>query len=125
MADDDPLSEMYTDERPHDREQAVETLSDFVQVDQDTGEPVPQSEFQDATLEKRIVALLLYRQIAAELGELGEDEIPVDQEWLKTKANAEHTVPGTWDLEFIRETKDGHKTPPHSVDAALEYLEGP
>lgn len=123
MAEDDPLEEVYTDEPPYDEGWLVEVVSEFVQVDRETGEPSLQNDFHLATAETQVTSLLLYRHIASELGELEEHEIPVGESWLDDCGAGEEITPGFWQLGFVEETDGKYVIPPHGVEDALTQIE--
>jgi hypothetical protein len=123
MTGDNPLDEMYTNEPPYDREHLVEVLSDFIQVDKETGGPSLQNDFHLATAETQVTSLLLYRHIAAELGELEEHEIPVGESWLNDWGTVDEVVPGFWQSEFVEEEDAKYVIPPHGVEDALTQIE--
>jgi len=101
----------------------LETLTDLVQAEKGTGDPVPQSDFHEAAPDVRVFSLLLYGHIAAELGEPGEDEIPAEKSWLKNKANAESANIDRWNEDFLSKEGEQFVIPSHSVEAALDLID--
>ena len=126
MNSDDPLEDLYTDEEPYDKQQLVDVVGKFIQINKKSGEPVRQQTFQNTDPEGQIVAFLLYRRIAVELGELNEDEKAAILERIADYVDANDTAVSNYvsDLRFVQELDPGvYYIPEHSVEAAVEELE--
>ena len=126
MNSDDPLEDLYTDEEPYDKQRLVDVVGKFIQVNKKSGEPVRQQAFQNTDPEGQIVAFLLYRRIAVELGELNEDEKAAILERIADYVDANDTAVSNYvsDLSFVQEFDPGvFYIPEHSVTAAVEKLE--
>lgn len=128
MPEDDPLTELYSDESPYDRSQLASDLEAFVKIDPDSGNPVPQRGFGSLTPKEQAVVLLLYRKVAAELGEIQPDEEAVQMMWIDRNSKAEEPdVDGyPQQLEFVHRTDEEGSlfVPDHQVDDALGFLDG-
>jgi len=126
MGGDDPLEDIYGEEDPYDKRRLVDVVRQFVQVDKESGDPIRQPAFRDADSEGQVVALLLYRRIAVELGELDDQQIAAIPERLADYADADdRTVSKILsDLAFIEEFDPGaYYIPEHAVERAIEELE--
>ena len=127
MASDDPLDDLYADDTPYDRERLVDTVGEFVQVDPDTGEPVQMAAFSDLDPKSQAVALLLYRQVAVELGEISDDDVAVDALWVDKHSDGEEfeIIDHLYDFEFTTDSDGtmGFYVPRNRIVTALDYLE--
>ena len=126
MNSDDPFEDLYADEEPYDKQRLADIVGKFIQVNKNSGEPVRQQAFQGTDPEGQIVAFLLYRRIAVELGELNEKEKAAIPERIADYVDANDMVVSSCasDLSFIQEFDPGvYYIPEHSVEAAVEELE--
>lgn len=127
MTVEEPFENLYTDSAPYDKQRLANLLTEFVQVDRDSGEPVRQSRFHDLNPEAQTTALMLYRHVAVELGEIDETELAVEAMWFDRNSDTEEheVLDYESDLAFVDEQDDSmlYYIPPHRVDAAIEYLE--
>jgi hypothetical protein len=126
MGGNDPLDDIYADEEPYDKGRLVDVVGQFVQVDKESGDPIRQPAFHDADLEGQVVALLLYRRIAVELGELDDQQIAAIPEHLADYSDADdRTVSNVLsDHAFIEEFDPGtYYIPEHTVERVIEKLE--
>lgn len=127
MSDDDPLTDLYSDEDPYDRSRLATKLGEFLEVDPESGGPVRHTGFESLAPREQAVALLLYRKVATELGEIDPGEEAVNAMWIDRNSDAvESDVYGfAADLDVIEETEQSTLLiPDHRVDAALDHLDG-
>jgi len=123
---DDPLDDMYATD-PYDPDRLVDVVGRYVQIDPNSGEPALQQPFFDLDDDLQAVSLLLYRQIAVELGEISKDDVAVRIDWLDETSTGWGFIDDClYELDFIVDKGgilNGFFIPKHHVDAAIDYLE--
>lgn len=124
--DSDPLQRVVVDKDEINRERLADGIEGIVGVDDETGQPVPLSDYHDLGNEAKFVARLLARRAALALDFIDEGELGVSSGDLADRMEPSNsTIQNYGSLEFVENDEEhgGYYIPGYAVGTAIEYLE--
>jgi len=122
-----PLEDLYVSKDEVDLEQLRDGLNGVIQIIKETGEPRPQSGFQDLSNKQQFVALLLYRRAAAELGHHEDTEVGAQSSWFTEYIDVDDSRIRQYrgEFEFVENDSDrgGYYIPGFDLDSAIDKID--
>lgn len=121
---DDPLEELVVSRERVNRQCVVDALDGVVNVSDD-GELLKMSGFQPLNSRERIVALLLARWAAAELGLVDTPGLPVAELGDRVGLSASAVEKYVHEMVFVRQSSDGdgHSIPERRIVDAVQFVD--
>lgn len=127
MSDEtDPLQRIVVNKDEVNREQLADAIEGIMGVDNESGEPVPISEYHELGNESKFVARLLARRAALALEFIEESELGASSSELAGRMEpSDSTIQNYGGLDFVDNEDDhgGYFIPGYAVETAIEYLE--
>lgn len=127
MSDEtDPLQRIVVNKDEVNREQLADAIEGIMGVDNESGEPVPISEYHELGNESKFVARLLARRAALALEFIEESELGASSSELAGRMEpSDSTIQNYGGLDFVDNDDDhgGYFIPGYAVETAIEYLE--
>lgn len=126
--DEDPLKSLLVDGQEINRERLARALSEYVLLDESSGEPIIQPEFRKLDTPRRIVAILLARRAAVSLDLLQDEEVGIQSGPLSEYAGAAGSTVRRYVSEKINfadadPNLGGYYIPTTKILQAIEFLE--
>jgi len=124
--DTDPLQRIVVDKDEINRERLADAIEGIIGVDNESGEPVPISEYYELGNESKFVARLLARRAALALEFIEESELGASSSELADRMEpSDSTIQNYGGLDFVDndEYHGGYFIPGYAVETAIEHLE--
>lgn len=124
--DEDPLEDLYVDKADIDKTRLRDALSGLLGIDRESGNAVMLDGFSDLSQSQKIIAYLLYRRVAMELGHVEEADLGISTSELNSKTGVpEGTISSNPFSDLIQndENRGGYLIPDYAISDAIAGLE--
>ncbi|QKY18636.1 hypothetical protein [Halorubrum sp. CBA1229] len=124
--DTDPLQQVVVDKDEVNRERLADAIEGIIGVDNDSGEPVPLSDYHELGNESKFVVRLLARRAALALEFIEESELGVSSSELADRMDpSDSTIQNYGGLDFVDNNEDhgGYFIPGYAVESAINHIE--
>jgi len=124
--DTDPLQKVVVNKDEVNRKRLADGINRIIGVDDDSGEPVPLSEYHELGNESKFVARLLARRAALALEFIEENELGASSsEFADHMEPSDSTIQNYGGLDFVDNDDDhgGYFIPGYAVETAIDHLE--
>ena len=126
--DQDPLERLLLDKNSINREKLTEALEDRIGIDQDSAEPVYRAGWQNLSNKRKTTYFLLYRKAVVALGMEKEENEGMSSSKISEKTGVNYdtlrSILSRTDYMGKDEEKGGYIIPGHSLERAIEVVEG-
>lgn len=127
MTKEDPLKDLYEDKSAINRERLADALQGVIGIDEETGDPIYHTGYQELSNKKKFVAQLLYRSatVALEDREVSEQggQSGDFAEHLGASASAVQNYASELDFIVNEEDKGGYVIPGYAIDQAINFIQ--